>query len=124
VLPVPGGPPAVEPLLGVVVKQDQAAPDEQRVDLLDGGIEIGDVVERAAGHHCLERPRLVELLETHPAKERALGRVGVDSRHAMAGVCEAAGEVTSSAADLENRRGRQANVCENEALEVTSHRGW
>ena len=116
-LVIPGGRIAIEPLLRVLVEHDEAAAKEKRVDLLDGGVEIGEVVERAAGHDRDEGARLVEVLQAHPAEERALGRVGVDRGHRMAGCGEAAGQVSRAATDLENAcLGRKLR--EDEALEL------
>ena len=82
---VPGTRRLVETLLRMVVEQDETASHEQRIDLLHGNVEVGNVVERAARHDGVERRGLAELLKRHLAIERALGGVGVDCDHGVIG---------------------------------------
>jgi signal transduction histidine kinase len=77
-------------------------------ELVQGRPERMDVVENATGDGCVERPRLMKVLERAPSIQLAVGRIGVDSKDVVADRCERGRDAPFRAtADLEHPRGRR-----------------
>lgn len=106
---VPVGGVRIHALPGELDEDEASARPQSALYALDRGIEIVDVVERAAGDDGVEDGGLVELLQGRLLEDRSLGSTGVDRKHGVSRFGEAERELAGATPDLEHagRQGRK-----------------
>jgi signal transduction histidine kinase len=99
---------------GVHVVPGELVEQEERCkprELVQRRAERMDVVEHAAGDNCVERPRVIELLERDLPIQLASGRIGVDRKDFVAGRCKCGRDSSFPATtNLEYPRGRRREL--------------
>lgn len=109
-VPASGG--FVHAVPGVLV-HDQSPPAlEQARDLVQSGRKVCDVMQLSTCDHRIKRARVDELLERNRLEQGALRGFGIDRCDCMASAVDSQSELTSTTADLEDRRRRKLRVDE------------
>jgi hypothetical protein len=120
---VPVGGSRIHPLPGKVDEDQAPVGSHETLNALDRGIEIVDVVERAARDDRVEDSRLVKLLQGRLPEDRPLRSLGVDRDHVVSRFGDVESELAGTAPDLEHAGRRGRKLSEHEGAVHSPYRG-
>ncbi len=120
---VPVGGVRVHPLPSKVDEDQAPGGSHEALNAPDRGIEIVDVVKRAACDDRMERSGLVELLQGRLPEERYLRSLGVDREHVVSRFGDLKSELAGTTPDLEHASRRRRKLPEHEGAVHGPYRG-
>ena len=103
-LSVPLGRRLIDSIPAELLDDQLAASGEPVGDLIDGRIQVLDVVQRIAGDCCIKRPSLTKLLQGGASKDRPVWSFRIDGEDVVPGCVYRSRQGAGAAADLENSR--------------------
>jgi hypothetical protein len=115
-IPASGG--LVQAIPGVLVDDETPAALEQTGDRVQSRRKVWDVMQRSTCHHGINGARVDEPLERNRLEHVALRGFRIDRRDRIASAIDSPSELTSTTADLKDRRRRLGKLRVNERRQV------